>query len=80
MNHLPAQMKKAFKIMAREGVPLLLEGILKRIRHRIRQRAADHIDRIAALNIPNSEKFSLIYQKQLWLKAVPSARKSRVFP
>jgi hypothetical protein len=76
------QMKKAAKIVLSDGVPSLLFRIAKsvsfRVRHRVNsmlhpeQSAGEQIDRIATRNISNSEKFSLIYKKRLWFKALPN--------
>jgi hypothetical protein len=77
MNRLTTRMKKAAEILLSDGVSSLLFRIIKsgyfRIRHRLNpsQRAGAKINAIAASNASNSEKFSLIYQKGLWLKVAP---------
>jgi hypothetical protein len=75
MNWPKTMMKKVAKILLSEGATSLLVRSTKslnfRIRNRLQEAAYSEIDRIAKSNISNSEKFSLIYRKKLWLKAVP---------
>jgi hypothetical protein len=73
---LPTVMiKKAAEILLSEGAASLLarsvNSLNVRIRSGVQDAAYSEIDRIAKSNISNSEKFSLIYRKKIWLKAVP---------
>jgi hypothetical protein len=75
MNQLTALMRKGTKILLSAGPKSLLVRSVNslgiRIRRRSQNAAHTEIDRIANRDITNSEKFSRIYQKQLWLKAMP---------
>jgi hypothetical protein len=79
MSRLPSPMQKAAEIILRDGLTSLFVRIIKSRYFRISDRVNSFLyrqvigqmDRIAARNIPNSRKFTLIYKKQLWLKAVP---------
>lgn len=75
MNQLTALMKKGAKILLSEGPKSLLAQSVNSLGIRIRRRsqyaAFAQIDRIANSDITNSAKFSLIYQKRLWFKAMP---------
>jgi hypothetical protein len=75
MNQLTVLMKKGAKILLSEGPKSLLAQSVNSLGTRIRRRsqyaAYAQIDRIANSDITNSAKFSLIYQKRLWLKAMP---------
>jgi hypothetical protein len=75
--------KKAAEILLSEGATSLMVRSIKsfnaRIRGRLQQGAFSEIDRIAKSNISNSEKFSRIYQKRLWLKAMPHLNPEKTF-
>jgi hypothetical protein len=70
-----AKLTKAAEILLTEGPTPLFFRIRQSINAWIlnqRQQAAYlEIDRLAASNISISEKFSTIYQKRLWLRAMP---------
>jgi hypothetical protein len=73
--------KKAIEILIKEGTSSLVTKSIQSLKFRIRsrklQRTYSKIDRIAGSNIATSRKFSLIYQKQLWLKAMPHLNEDR---
>src|SRR6516164_5922928 len=82
MNAVRTKQEEVDRKVLSDGVPSLLFRIAKSAHFRIRQqvnrissiprkRAVEQINHIAARNIPNSEKFSLIYQKRLCVKLAP---------
>jgi hypothetical protein len=66
-----ALVQKAAGIWRSGGSKSLLEQSIKFLKVRAQHAARNEIDRISESDISNAEKFSLIYQKKLWLKAAP---------
>ena len=75
MNKPTSLVQKPVNVLRSEGDQSLLSRSIKslntRIRSYLQETVYEEIDRIAKSNIPNSTKFSLIYRKRLWLKAMP---------
>lgn len=72
MNRPVTLIQKAINILVSEGPASLsartASSLNTRVRSRFQRAALSELERIATSDIPNSEKFALIYQKRLWFK------------
>jgi hypothetical protein len=75
MNKPASLIQRTANIFLNKGTRSLLAQAVRsltvRIRFRFQETAYAEIDRIAKSNISSSAKFSLIYRRRLWLKAMP---------
>jgi hypothetical protein len=63
--------RKAVNILFSQGPRALLVQTNKALAARTQNRAFRQIDKISESDMPISQKFSIIYQKKLWLKGMP---------
>lgn len=81
MNRPVMLFQKAMNILVSEGAASLsaktASSLNTRVRSRFQRAALSELERIATSDIPNAQKFALIYRKRLWFKVFPHLNPDR---